>query len=199
MSDQMDDIDAEIPDGASRSEELSILKDRARVMGITFSPNIGVDALRKKINDKLTGADAEEAEEVSAPKTRLQIEQETRQTQRREMMKLVRCRIVNQNPHKRDLPGEIVTVANKFVGTVRKFIPFGEASENGYHIPQIIYDDLKDRKYQHVMSRTVNGRIEVKTRQVPEYALTVLPPLTEEELAKLAAAQNAASRALGEE
>lgn len=60
----------------------------------------------------------------------------------------LRCRVYNLNPAKADLPGEIISVSNRFIGTVRKFIPFGEATENGYHIPRVLVQDLKSRQFQ---------------------------------------------------
>ena len=110
-------------------------------------------------------------------------------------MILIRCRIANLNPSKRDLRGEIFTVANKYVGTVRKFIPYGEATDNGYHIPHIIYEQLKTRKFLQVNTRndrSAGNQIVVDQRWVPEFSIEVLPQLTQEELDKLAASQAAA-------
>lgn len=81
-------------------------------------------------------------------KSQRQIEQELRDSQTAEHLALVRCRVYNLNPAKADLPGEIISVANRFIGTVRKFIPFGEATENGYHIPRVLVEDLKSRQFQ---------------------------------------------------
>jgi hypothetical protein len=191
------------------TDELTLLKKRATTMGIPFKANIGIDTLKNKINAKLTGdtgsnedenADEDEDDEpvaVARParkKTKAEIEQETRDRLQKEKMVLVRCRIYNLNPSKRDLQGEIITVANKYLGTVRKFIPFGEQTDNGYHIPKVIYDDLKGRKYQHVKTKKVQGQIQVETRMVPEYNIELMEPLSKEELAELALKQSAAQR-----
>ena len=113
-------------------------------------------------------------------------------------MKLIRCRIYNLNPSKRDLQGEIVTVGNKYLGSVKKFIPFGEATDNGYHIPNILYEELKRRRFQSITTKSVKGQIVVNNRMVPEYSLEVLPQLTKEQLKELADKQGAAER-LGNE
>jgi len=190
------------------ADELSALKERARIMGIPFSGNIGIDALRKRINDRLNGVAEEgetntagpaneapkEAVAVSRAKSKAEVEQELREKLQAEALALVRCRIYNLNPSKMDLPGEIISVGNRYIGTVRKFIPFGEATENGYHIPKVLYDDLVSRQFQHISTKNVKGRIEVKTRMVPEYNIVVLPSLTEAELAELALNQAAAER-----
>lgn len=117
-----------------------------------------------------------------------------RQEMHDEMMALVRVRITNMDPKKKDLPGEIFTVANEVLGTVKKFVPYGEQTDNGYHIPRWIYLQLEDRKFQHI--RTVKdprtGTMRPETRWLKEFALEILPPLTQEELDRLATAQMAA-------
>ena len=185
-------------------DELSMLRERAKMMGIRVPPKIGIETLKKKIQDRLDGVTSKEndmEEEVQPKKerakTKAETDQEIRERLWKEQLALVRCRIYNLDPSKRDLKGEIITVANRYIGTVRKFIPFGEATDNGYHIPKIIYEDLKSRKFQQVSTRQKNGQIEVSTRFVPEYNIEVLPPLTKEEIQELALKQAAAQR-LGE-
>jgi len=109
---------------------------------------------------------------------------------------LVRCRISNLDPKKADLPGEIITVGNSQIGVVRKFVPFGEQTDNGYHIPKIIYDFLKERRFLNITTHRGKGKgetISVKQQWLPEFSLEVLPPLTKEELEELAQQQRAAA------
>lgn len=177
-------------------DELQLLKERAKILGIPTG-NVGVDTLRKKIQDKLEGKTDEKAVVSGAgdvPKTKAQIEQETRERLQLEQMRLVRCRIYNLNPQKNDLRGEIITVGNKYLGTVRKFIPFGEVTDGGYHIPMCIYKELKGKKFQQIRTKSKNGQIEVSRRMVPEYNIEILPPLTKDELEELALQQAAAER-----
>lgn len=179
-------------------DELQLLKERAKVLGIPTG-NVGVDTLRKKIQDKLEGkADEKSLKAVEgsedAPKSKAQIEQETRERLYRDEMKLVRCRIYNLNPSKNDLRGEIITVGNRYLGTVRKFIPFGEATDGGYHIPMCIYNELKAKKFQQIRTKSKGGQIEVSRRMVPEYNIEILPALTADELEELALQQAAAER-----
>jgi len=97
------------------------------------------------------------------------------------------------DPKKRDLPGEIVTVGNEYLGMVSKFIPFGEATDAGYHVPHILYTFLKNRKFLNVKTtKRANGQIKIEQSWANEFALEILPPLTQEELNKLANAQAAA-------
>lgn len=178
-------------------DELEMLKTRARVMGITFSNNIGVDSLRKKIEDKVNGDEGSTSE--PAVVNPLQPQKATpaniRQLLLDENMKLVRLRITNMDPKKKDLPGEIFTVANGYIGTVRKFIPYGEVTEGGYHVPYCIYKQLEKRKFLNIRTtRARNGEIKVDHSWAKEFALEVLPQLTKEELRRLALEQAAAGR-----
>lgn len=187
--------------------ELDLLKQRADQMGIPYKSNIGIDALKAKIEAKLAGeqppADGDDDQpagdqpEAAAPKkakSRAEIEQDIRDEQAKEQMKLIRCRITCLNPAKAAIKGEIITVANRYVGTVRKFVPFGEATDNGYHIPQIMLNELKTRKFNSVTTKKgENGQLLPIQRMVPEFAIEILEPLTMEELGKLAATQMAAA------
>lgn len=184
-------------------DELTMLKDRAKVMGVPFSNNIGIDALRKRIDDKLAGmsssdedekplvevnaltgeAPADPAVEIPTPTLRQYLFDDS--------MKLIRVKITNLDPKKREWPGEIKTVANKYIGTVRKFIPFGDATDEGYHIPNCILRMLKRCKYQDIKVIKKNGKESITSRWVSEYAIEILPPLTQAELKQLATAQQA--------
>ena len=112
----------------------------------------------------------------------------------RDQMKLVRVRITNMDPKKKDLPGEIWTVSNEYLGNVRKMIPYGEQTDEGFHIPYCLFRLLQSKRFLHI--RTVKDRVTGVERQekqwVKEFSLDVLPDLTKEELARLAAAQAAA-------
>ena len=237
---------------ATTPDEMAILKQRARLMGITFSNNIGLDALRLKVNDKMNESkstdedqgddddddvqdqeqedaeqDEDEAEKplspmptptVTAPTlstgsgglnpfsgqnagnkngTKQSKESSLRTRIRQDAMRLVRCRITNLDPKKKDLHGEVISVGNRYIGTVKKFIPFGEQTENGYHIPKVLFDELAGREFLHIKTTRdkKTGQINVETKYVKEFSLEVLPQLTPSELADLAAQQAAANGA----
>lgn len=72
---------------------------------------------------------------------------------------------------------------------MKKYIPFGEATEEGYHVPFCIYQILKAREFLNIRIKKVNGRPVVETGMVREFALEVLDPLTPKELAQLRANQ----------
>ena len=191
---------------AQAVDELTFLKERAKVMGIPFSNNISLETLRKRVADKMEGkdepevnplaGDSEIAAITTAPK-KLDAKQNAlalRKLMHREQMKLVRVRITNMDPKKKDLPGEIWTVANEYLGTVRKFVPYGEQTDDGFHIPYCLYRLLDSKRFLHI--RDVKDRTTGIVRQdkvwAKEFSLDVLPTLTQGELDRLAAAQAAA-------
>lgn len=182
-------IDDEAP---VQMTELDLLKQQARMMGIEFSNNIGVETLRKKIEERT----AEDAASSTVQEPEPQPEQPVRKKSLRDEiyereMKLVRVRITNMDPMKAKRPGDYFTIANKYLGTVRKFIPYGEQTDNGFHIPHCLYQMLKDRKFAQVQIRKNpdTGHESVVTRMVREFAIEVLDPLTPEEIKRLAQAQ----------
>jgi hypothetical protein len=179
----------------SPEAELAALKTRAKAMGLRVSNNIGLDALRKKVNDAIAGEQEDEADEEEAekPMTKQQRFMAVRKRMMEEKLALKRVRISCMNPDKSDWPGEIISVGNKYLGTIRKFVPFGEFTDNGYHVPKILLEQLEKRQFlqkrTHTDQRT--GKITVKTRFVKEFSIDELEPLTEAELEKLASRQRA--------
>lgn len=205
--------------------EMELLKERADLMGVTYSNNIGIETLRKRVEDAMAGnpvvPEAEGTDPVpsvaelssalsnevvaatsvsqSAVNPLAQEESVTKPVSLREhmrltQMKLIRVRIQNLDPKKANLPGEIFTVANEYLGDVKKFIPFGEVTDNGYHIPYCLYKLLKSRKFLNVRERKGrDGKIHIETSWVKEFALEILPDLTPQELQQLATAQIAAN------
>lgn len=189
-------------------DEMTILRERAKTLGIRVGPNIGIDSLRKRIQDKLDGkedsdSETEETVEEKTEKTTKVDKKETigEKVKRLRMkhLKLVRVRIVCMNPSKKEMTGEIITIANKYIGKVSKFVPFD--LEEPYHIPHVIYKELKSRKYVNVKSVMRNG-VEVtqpeSMREVPEFSIEVLPPLTEKELNNLRISQARSGSTVGE-
>lgn len=194
-------------------DELTLLKESADKMGITYSPNIGVDTLRERVNAAL-GDDEGEGKEDSADVTdtntdegedkndtpsvkkqvvlekskpaltKRQLEQNYHTRLRREANKLVRVQMSCMNPNKKNNTGEIFSISNAVIGTVKKFIPYN--MEAPYHIPYAIYKQLKERKYQHHSEvKLPNGFKKKVTKMMPEFNIMLLDPLTPEELKDL--------------
>jgi hypothetical protein len=182
--------------------EMDSLKERANLMGIKFSPIIGLDKLRAKVNATVTGEAednveeekpaGEQKKEVVAPKTAQQLLNERRRKCNEEARKLVRIVLISKDPLKREWEGEYFTVSNGLIGTVKRLVPFD--NENGWHVEQVIVDMLRDKQVQ--LFKTVKLENGDKIRQgymSKAYTVEVLPPLTEDELAELATQQAARS------
>ena len=187
------------------------LMQRATLMGISFSNNSTVESLRAKINAALDGAPekADEPEVVEEPVVEAVASNEVnaltgesenkpqktfREQQHDEQLRMIRIRVTCMDPKKKDLKGEIFTIANEYIGTVRKFVPFGEDSEGGYHVPYCILTMMEDRKFLNIriVKNRLSGRDEVLSSWAKEFAIEILPPLTQQELNQLATAQIAA-------
>ena len=158
--------------------ELDILKQQADTLGIKYSPNIGVETLKNKISAVIEAPVEEKTETQKV---------DARQALWNDAMRLVRLEIHNVNPAKSSLKGEFFTVANKIIGKVTKFVPYGDAGKS-YHVPNCIYQLLEEKKYLAFRddSSAPNGK---KTELIPEFNNKVLPPLTQEELEELKKAQ----------
>ena len=159
--------------------EKEVLMARADKLGISYSNNIGLETLRKRIEAKLDEADKEE-EEVKHTASPLQ-------KKRKEALQLVRVNITSMENTKNNLSGEIFTVSNNVIGTVKRYIPFGQ----DWHIERIFLDTLREKQFQRFTSvNTTNGSVR-RAMLVPAYAIQELPPLTEKELDELRKSQMA--------
>ena len=108
---------------------------------------------------------------------RKQIETEEKSVWKK-AMKLVRCQISCNNPNKTSYQGEIFSARNKFIPEVKKFIPFNVPT----HVPMILLNMIKEKQLQtFVTEKLPNGMQTKRSKLVPEYSITVLPPLTSEE------------------
>ncbi|UCR75503.1 hypothetical protein PP742_gp19 [Alcaligenes phage vB_Af_QDWS595] len=198
-------------------DELTVLKQRAQLMGIEFSNNIGIDTLRKRIQEHTEGNNetAPQATEPAVPVPPLvppepkantpisgaavgQVVDVSKLTPRQqailEAKKLVRVRIRCHNPTKQDLQGELICVANNVIGEVKRMVPYAsEFNEDGWHIEQCILDMLKERKYLsvRVVRKKGTNETEVIKQWVPEFTFEYLEPLNQAELRELARRQEA--------
>lgn len=192
--------------------ELEQLKERATQLGLKFGPNIGVDLLRVRVNAIINGdAELEEVNdedeeldeeetvtETASDKPKLdkkraerfgETEEEKRVRMRKDAFKLIRVRIQCMNPLKKSMQGEVFTVSNSVVGTYRKFVPYNVESEEGWLVPQIMLNMIKERKFNQIRYEKKNGLQIPKAHLVKEFAIEILPQLTKEELKELAQRQ----------
>lgn len=173
--------EVELEDVVDTQDELAALKARADLLGVKYHPSVGVDKLREKVNAKLND-ESEAVEETKEAKG--ETEGQKRSRLKREAEKLVRIRVTCMNPQKKEWEGEIFTVSNSVVGTLKKYVPFN--ADEGWHVPHMIYQQLLERQCQ-VFTTVKDGRGNSvrKGKLIKEFAIEVLPPLTEKELQDL--------------
>jgi hypothetical protein len=176
----------EIDDLAVSEDELTALKQRATAMGVTFHPNIGLDTLRERVSNALTAKnDPDEAGKTASVTPITESLSQKRNRLKQEANRLVLVRITCMNPNRSEADGEIFTAGNSLVGSFRNMVPFNVP----WHVPQIILNVINARKCQ-VFTTVKRGGQEVREgKLVKEFAVEVLPPLTHEELVKLAQRQ----------
>jgi len=178
--------------------ELEALQNTARTLGIEFHHRLGADKLALMIKakqDELAGTVqntpikievVNQGETPEQKERRLAVEKNIRQKRAQE---LIRVRVTCMNPNKKDWEGEILQVANREV-RIKKYIPFN--AENGWHIERMLLDMMREKKCQ--IFKTITRRDGNKVRQgylVNEFSIEVLPPLSPEELGRLATKQAA--------
>lgn len=167
------------------SEELNQLKQQADTMGIKYHPSIGVDALRDKISDHLNDTPKNEPNVAKPPVNEAKLKNDRLNRKRRDAAKLIRISLTCMNPNKKDWDGEIITAGNSTVGFFKKFVPYN-AQEAGYHVPNIIYKALLERQCPiYVSTKLANGMKSRKQKLIKEYAIELLDPLNDKELADL--------------
>lgn len=169
-------------------DELEDLKKRADLMGIKYHHAIGAKKLAELIKEALEKeADESTSTETSADK-KTSKENEKALSARAEQMKLVRVVVYNNNINRKSVEADIFTVRNHVVGVVRETVPYG--NEEGWHLPKVVVDYLKEKKYQIFITEKSKFGVETKKgKDVPEFTVKELPPLTEQELKDLAQRQ----------
>lgn len=168
----------------SAQDELTALKARADMLGLTYHPSIGVEKLREKVNAALAPP-AEEIQPVAATEETLPARNAR---MKKEAGKLVRIRVTCMNPAKKEWEGEIFSIGNAVVGSFTKYVPFN--TEDGWHVPAMLHQMIADRQCQVFYTVTDSrGNKTRKGKLIKEFSVEVLPPLTAEELHDLAQRQ----------
>lgn len=172
-------------DEVNTNEELETLKARARLMNIPFSPNIGVESLRKKINAVLATENVEEeTDSFELPEVQ---KKETIDEIRRRVGVLERVRITCMNPNKKEWSGETISIGSAKLGTYKYYVPYNAV----WHLPNIIVDHLRDKEFQYFYEEKdkMTGKKFTASKLMREFAIESLPPLTYKELEDLAKRQ----------
>ena len=169
--------------------EIDVLKARATQMGLKFHTNIGLAKLKAMVNTNL-------APEVVESTTDIEKETKTQRVVRlrKAAHKLIRIRVACMHPDKKDWEGETFTAGNSIIGSTKKYVPFN--NDEGWHVPQIILNMMAERKCQvFTWVKGPHGNKIKKGKQIKEFAIEILPPLSGDEIADLAERQ-AVSRSI---
>jgi len=184
----MSDTELDTPDLEVLEDEFTVLKKRAVLLGITVGPNIGLETLRKKVNEKLKEPETAAPEPDNSGKSAKQLKAIARRNAIQDALKLIRVNVSCMNPDKKHLEGDFFTVSNSVIGTETRYVQFNV--EDGWHVPNIILTVLKEKQFQTFVTKKLpNGQKTKVGKLVKEYAIEYLDPLTEEELAELARRQ----------
>lgn len=163
------------------TDELTLLKQRADDMGITYSANIGLETLRDRVNSHLT-TEPKKTSETSLIEKREEV--------RLKAMKLHRVIITNLNPNRKKFDGEWVRGGNSIIPSVARYVKYGIET----HVEDILLNILKEKKYAGVKEvKTADGEKRPAPVMFSEFQLEYLPALTQAELNKLALEQAARS------
>lgn len=169
-------------------DDLEALKAQADRLGVKYHPSISAEKLSEKLKAALETQPEEKVAPAAAETKPKETEDQRRLRLKREAEKLVRIRVTCMNPNKKAFEGEVFTVGNSVVGTFRKYVPFD--APDGWHVPNIIYEMLKERQCQiFVETRDERGNRGKKGKLIKEFAIEVLPSLSEKELKELARRQ----------
>jgi len=130
--------------------------------------------------------DASEAAKAAAAKA-------LGRTGEKEALKLIRIIVTPNDPLMSGYPGLIFTVGASGLNNgkmIKKYVPFN--NEEGWHVPNIIYNQIKHAEMQKFKTVTrPNGEKVLEPYITQKFNVRVLDPLTKEELERLAAAQAA--------
>jgi len=132
-----------------------------------------------------------EAANIAAAK---HIDDNEANTPEKKAMRLTRVVVVPNDPGMAQYPGLIFTVGASGINNgrmIKKFVPFN--NEEGWHVPQIILNQIEAAEMQQFRTVTrPNGEKELEPYITKKFNVRILPPLTGDEMKKLAASQQAA-------
>lgn len=188
----------------SISEQVKVLRGQADKLGLKYHHKHGADALRAMVGAHLLEdpsraglllADGDTLHiPASAPKLEVKPNLEyipmtgdeykkiSQKSARIKVGALRRIKFTNMNPTKKGWPGEFISVGSAKLGSFKKYVFF---NGEDYHVPQIIYDVMKERQCSSFYTVKTRGGDVRKSKLINEYAIVDLPPLTQVELKAL--------------
>lgn len=169
-----DELDTESVDTSKSTEEVSedvtedmtedVTEQHSIVKSKLPSKDSSVSVVEKLSKMTFAQAEKEASKKVSGSRAK-------------EAMRLIRCIVTCNNKNKTSYTGEIFCARNAIVPEVKKFIPFGVPT----HIPQILFNMVKEKQYQQFKTKKVNGNTVKESFMVAEYNIQLLDPISAEE------------------
>lgn len=153
-----------------QEQALIDLKNKAKILGMDFHPNIKYKTLSEKIKEF----------QAAQPEEEVSLEKEV--VNNKDGLELVRVRVANMDPQKQSYSGEIFCTGNSVLGTVKRYVPFNI----DWHVPQILLNMIEQRQHQTYTTKINSRGQEIKNSvTVKTYGIERLPDLTLQELKEL--------------
>ena len=186
MSDKVEKQETETPIEMSEKEMLDSLKVVAEDLGLTFSPNIKYATLKMKV-DAAIQAELQVPNKGESTKTPEDLEAEKNHAIKLDLTKLVRCMIVSNDPAMKEWDmTPYYSFSNSIITLPKQTFPLNVE----WHVPKAYFDMMSAMECRiPVKSKDEKGRSITISKMIKKYNITVLPPLTEEELEALKQAQ----------
>lgn len=170
-------------------EQLIALKAQADVLGIKYSPNIGAATLETRISNMNEAMEQHRNDTLVpsvptfAPDAPLvETNDEARARKKKDGLRLHRIRVICLDPAYKDRGGLQIQASNSVLGTIGKFIEFNQP----WHMPQMLINVMKERKYQSwIAGKSEYGITKKSPKLVPTFAIEMMDSLTESEYALL--------------
>lgn len=116
-----------------------------------------------------------------------------RRVVRAKALRMIRVRVQSLDPSDANLNGVIITARNKYTGKVSKYIPFASEVPNGWYVPKILLDHMRELKFPRRVEKKGSkfGIKQYTTIMSPKYSIEELPHLSKKAMEELAAIQRA--------
>jgi len=161
-----------------KDEKAKLIK-RAKRLGVDNAESLGIKDLRAVVNSF-------QSEPESPPS-----DTNRKLNALKEATKLRRIIATCMNSRKKSGNTHYFEVSNDEIGTIKRYVPMN--TPKGTHVEDVIYQNMLARECVVFVDdvNTSNGRVKVKSETIKEYSITLLPPLTEDELKELGREQSA--------
>jgi hypothetical protein len=186
--------------------KLQHIRAQADMLGVKYHHRAGIEKIQVLIDEHLIAQNKELIPEPAAeasiraepvvpgyeekiiPMTEAEYKKERQRKAKSLVGSLLRVRITCLDPHKKNWPGELISVGSAKLGTFKRYVPFD--TEDPWHIPKIIYDVLTERMCSvPIKKKDARGHKTTAYKQIKAYAISLEEPMTNEEIKELARQQ----------